>query len=80
MRSSACERILRLAFLEVDARQAKGGFVAHALLDVALEHSANGAPGAQVHPVVELEVAHGKLRLPMWYWSESSCGSSTRRC
>ena len=57
------QRVVRLTFLKVDARQPKGGFVAHALLDVALEHRLDGAPGALVHAVVELEVADRKFRL-----------------
>ncbi len=58
------ERIVRLTFLKVDARQTKGGFVAYALLDVALEDCPNRASGAKVHAVVELEVADRELRLP----------------
>ena len=61
MRSSAIERIGRLVFLEVNAREAKGRFVAHGFVDCAVEHGLDGAAGAMMHAVVELEVADREL-------------------
>ena len=55
--------IFRLVFLEVDPRQAEEGLVADGLLDVALDHRLDGAPGALMHPVGKFEIPHGKLRL-----------------
>ncbi len=52
-----------LVFLEMDARETERGFVAHDLVDVALEHRADGAAGAMMHAVGELEVADRKLGL-----------------
>ena len=57
------QRVLELAFLEVDARETIRGVVAHDLVDCAFEHGRDRAPGAVVHSVVELEVADGELRL-----------------
>ena len=37
------------------------------VVDVRFEHRLDGAPGALMHAVVELEVADREFRLPMWY-------------
>ena len=53
--------VQRLIFLEVDPCQAKDGFVADLLLDIAFDHRGNGAPGAKVHPVGKFKISYGKL-------------------
>ena len=63
IRSSAVQRVLELALLEVDPREPISGLVAHCFVDRALEHRRDRAAGAVVHPVVELEVADGELRV-----------------
>ena len=55
--------ILGASLLKMDSRQPEGGLVAHRLRDVALEHAPDRPPGAVVHPVGELEVADGELRV-----------------
>ncbi len=47
----------------MDTREPKGGFVAHAFVDVAFEHGGDRAAGSMVHPVTQLEVADRELRL-----------------
>ena len=56
------ERIGRLVFLEVNAREAIGRFVAHGFVHRAVEHCLDRAAGAMVHAVVELEVADREFR------------------
>jgi hypothetical protein len=55
------QRVLGLVLLEVDARQAEGGLVAHHLVDVAFQHRADCAARPMMHAVVELEVADVEL-------------------
>ena len=57
----ALQRIGQLALLELNAREPIGGVVANRFVDVAFEHRRDRVPGAQVHPVVEFEVADRKL-------------------
>ena len=56
------QRVLRLVFLEMDARETERGFIADDLVDVRFQHRLDGAAGAMVHAVVELEVADIELR------------------
>ena len=56
------QRVLRLVFLEMDARETERGFIADDLVDVRFQHRLDGAAGAMVHSVVELEVADIELR------------------
>ncbi len=51
------ERIVELTLLEVDAREPERGLISYGFIDGAFEHRLDGAPGAEVHAVVELEVA-----------------------
>jgi hypothetical protein len=55
------QRVVELALLEVDPRESVGGFVAHLVRDVGLEHRLDRAAGPVVHPVVELEVTDVEL-------------------
>ncbi len=57
------QRIGRLVLLEVNAREAIGRFVAHGFVHCAFEHGLDGAAGALMHAVVELEVADRELGL-----------------
>ena len=54
-------RIVELTLLEVDAGEPERGLVSHGFIDGAFEHRLDGAPGALVHAVVELEVADRKF-------------------
>ncbi len=56
--------VLRLIFLEMDPRKAERGLIPHDVLDVRLQNSLDGTSSAVVHPIVELEIAHRKFRLP----------------
>jgi hypothetical protein len=57
------QRVLELALLEMDAREAVGRIVPYRFVHGALEHGRDRATGAMVHAIVELEVAYGELRL-----------------
>jgi hypothetical protein len=57
-------RIVELALLEVDLREPVRRLVADGLVDGAFENRLDRAARAQMHPVVELEVADGELGLP----------------
>ena len=56
------QRLLRLVFLEMDARETERGFIADDVVDVRFQHRLDGAPGAMMHAVVELEVADIEFR------------------
>ncbi len=72
------QRVVELAFLEVDAREPIRGIVAHGFVDVAFEHGRDRAAGAVVHAVVELEVADRELGLAQMRYSESSAARRGR--
>ena len=57
------QRVVELAFLEVDAREPIRGVVAHGFVDGALEHGRDRTAGAVMHAIVQLEVADVELRL-----------------
>ena len=57
IRAKRVQRIVELILLEVDAGEPERGLVSHGFIDGAFEHRLDGAPGAVVHAVVELEVA-----------------------
>ena len=59
-----CEqRILHLAFLEMDARKTVSRVIANDLVDRALEHRPDGTPRSMMHAVPQLEIAERKFRV-----------------
>jgi hypothetical protein len=61
--SERMQRLRQLVLLEVDPCQPVRRLVADFLVDVRLEHRLDRAPGAMVHAVVQLEIAHVELRV-----------------
>ncbi len=58
----AAQCVSQLALLELNSRQSIRGVVANGFVDVAFEHGCNRVTGAQVHAVVEFEIADREFR------------------